>query len=98
MQARDISRISAQEAHDQSQNHESNGNPLGSLGQLGVHALGLVLGQESVGTAADGTGQAGTLAGLQDDNGNQSQRNDKVNDRNNNLSNGHDKIQSFRYH
>ena len=40
-------------------------NPFGGAGQLGVQSLGLVAGQEGVGHAADGTGEAGALAGLE---------------------------------
>ena len=59
---------------------EGNGNPLGHLGQLGVNALGLVLGQEGVSTAGDGAGQASTLAGLQHDDSDQGQGQDHLED------------------
>ena len=56
---------------DQSQHHKGDGHPLGPAGQLGVPALGLVLGQEGVGAAGDGPVETGGLALLQQHHGDQ---------------------------
>ncbi|MPM34605.1 hypothetical protein SDC9_81191 [bioreactor metagenome] len=47
------------------QNDKYAANPLGCPGQLRVGGFCLVLGQEGVGHAADGAGQARALAGLE---------------------------------
>ena len=57
--------FSAEDEQHQGQDQEQGADPLGGPGQLGVHGLGLVLGQEGVGHAADGAGEAGALAGLE---------------------------------
>ena len=68
------------DAQSQGQQNESDSDPLGHLSQLGVQALGLVLGQEGVSAAGDGAGQASTLAGLQHDNSDQGQGQDHLED------------------
>ena len=55
----------AQDQQNDGQDQESSANPLGAAGDLGIDALGLVLGQEGIGNAADGAGQTGALAGLE---------------------------------
>ena len=80
------------DGQSQSQRDESNGDPLGHLGQLGVQALSLVLGQEGVSAAGDGAGQASTLAGLQHDDSDQSQGQDHLEDSDSEL---HGKIVPF---
>ena len=81
------------DAQSQGQQDESDSDPLGHLSQLGVQALGLVLGQEGIGTAGNGTGQTGTLTGLQHDDGHQSQRKQNLNNGNSEL---HVKIVPFK--
>jgi len=56
---------SVQDIENQRQDDESRADPLGGLGQTGVEALGLALGHKGVGHAADGAGEAGALAGLE---------------------------------
>ena len=53
------------DAQGQGDDDPEDGNPLGHLGQLGIQAFGLVLGQEGISAAGDGAGQTGTLAGLE---------------------------------
>ena len=48
------------------QNDKRGANPLGRAGELGVHALGLVLRHKGIGHAADGAAQAGGLAALEE--------------------------------
>ena len=82
--------------HAQSQSHQNEGDshPLGHLGQLGVQALSLILGQEGVSSAGDGTGQAGALAGLEHNNGHHSQRQENLNNSESHLHKNHISFQS----
>ena len=80
------------DAQSQGQQNESDSDPLGHLSQLGVQALGLVLGQEGVSAAGDGAGQAVALAGLQHDNSDQGQGQDHLEDSDSEL---HGKIVPF---
>ena len=80
------------DAQSQGQHDESDGDPLGHLSQLGVQALGLVLGQEGVSAAGDSTGQASTLAGLQHNDSDQGQGQDHLEDSDSEL---HGKIVPF---
>ena len=57
----------SEQIQHQRQNHESQRDPLGHLGKLGVEGLGLALGKEVVGTTGDSTGETGALAGLEED-------------------------------
>ena len=81
------------QAQSQSHQNEGDSHPLGHLGQLGIQALGLVLGQEGVSAAGDGTGQTSALTGLQHDDGHQSQRKQNLNNGNSEL---HVKIVPFK--
>lgn len=65
------------DAQSQGQQNESDSDPLGHLSQLGVEALGLTLGKEVVSTAADGTGDAGALTGLEEDDDDEEERGDQ---------------------
>ena len=80
------------DAQSQGQQNKSDSDPLGHLSQLGVQALGLVLGQEGVSTAGDGAGQASTLAGLQHNDSDQGQGQDHLEDSDSEL---HGKIVPF---
>ena len=53
------------DAQCQRDDDPENRHPLGHLCQLSIQALSLVLGQEGVRTAGNGSGQAGALAGLE---------------------------------
>ena len=81
------------DAQSQGQQDEGDGDPLGHLSQLGVQTLCLVLGQEGVSTAGNGTGQTGALTGLQHNDGHQSQRKQDLNHGNSEL---HVKNRSFQ--
>ena len=70
-----------QDQQDQRQDQEDGPNPFGGAGQLGVQSLGLVAGQEGVGHTADGTGEAGALAGLEEHDDNDCQTAEKLQDR-----------------
>ena len=74
---------------NQSDDHEADGNPLGPASQLGIPALGLVLGQEGIHAAADGTGDARALAGLEQHHEDQEQGGDDLSDRQNRSNNCH---------
>ena len=78
-----------QEVEDQGENDEHQSDPLGPAGQLGVHALGLVLGQEGIHAAADGAGDARALAGLEQHHEDQEQGGDDLSDRQNRSNNCH---------
>ena len=56
---------STQNQQDQSQNQEKGPHPFSGSGQLGIQRFGFVLSQEGVGHTADGTGETGALAGLE---------------------------------
>ena len=62
----------------QRQHDKHRADPLRGLGELGVDTLGLALGQVGVRDAADGTGQALALAGLEQDDRDQNQRGDQL--------------------
>ena len=92
---RALSCLGLQQAHHKGQDHKADGHPLGHLGQLGVPALGLVLGHEGVGHAGDGAGQARALTGLEQHHGDQENGGGHVNNAQNQLRNAHD-TSSFR--
>ena len=73
-------RQGSNQAQGQGDEDPEDGYPLGHLGQFGVQTLGLVLGQEGVGTAGDGAGQAGALAGLEHHHGDNGQAAQDLND------------------
>ena len=55
-----------QHVENERQDDERSADPLGRAGELGVHALGLVLRHKGIGHAADGAAQAGGLAALEE--------------------------------
>ena len=63
------------------QDDEGETDPLGGLCELGVHGLGLALGEEGVRAAGDGAGEAGTLAGLEEDDDRNSEGGEKLQNR-----------------
>ena len=78
-----------QDIEDQGQNDESSADPLGSLSELSVEALGIAAGEESIRTAAaDAVRQTGVLAGLEQNCQNDSQAAQKLKNREEN--NEHD--------
>lgn len=85
----------SEQADHKGNDHKADGHPLGHLGQLGVPALGLVLGHEGVGHAGDGAGQARALTGLEQHHGDQENGGGHVNNAQNQLRNAHD-TSSFR--
>ena len=58
-----------EEAESEGENDESNGNPSGSLGKLGIETACLVLCKEGVGSAGDGAGETSALSALKQNNG-----------------------------
>ena len=83
------------EGQSQGENQESDGDPLGSLGELGVPGLGLVLGQEGVRAAGNGAGQTGGLTGLQQNHSDQKQGQQNHDNRQNKHRNTHEANHSF---
>ena len=80
-----------QNVEDQGQNDESSTDPLGSLSQLCIEALGITAGQESLSNlAADAVGQPGILTGLEKNSHNDSQTAEKLKNSHENDSELHD--------
>ena len=88
--------ISGKDVQQEGQHHEGDGDPLGHPGQLGIHVLGLILGQEGIGNAADGPGEAGALAGLEQHHGHNGQGGEKLYNGENNDPGRHGKQHPFR--
>ena len=61
--------ILVEEAESEGENDESNGNPSGSLGKLGIETACLILCKESIGGAGDGAGETCALSALEQNNG-----------------------------
>jgi len=78
--------VRVENVQDHSQNDESGADPLGGAGQLGVQALGLALGQERIGSAADNA-ETGVLAGLEQNGQNNHQTGEQLQDSNQSDSN-----------
>ena len=55
------SAFSSDQAQHQGKHHKHQRHPLGHLSQLGIHALGLVLGQEGIRAAGDGADRPALL-------------------------------------
>ena len=71
--------------HD-GQHDKNDGDPLGGLGQPRVQGLALVLHEERLPVAAaDGAGQAGAFAALEEDDNDERQAGEKLDDRYNKL-------------
>ena len=77
-----------QDQQDHGQHQEHSAEPLGSASQLSVDGLGLVLGQERISHAADGTGQALALAGLEQHDQDDSKAAKQLQNSNNGLHSG----------
>ncbi len=71
---------SLQEVQNEGQKNESKSDPLGHLGELCVHGLGLGLEGIAVAAAADSTAETGTLTGLEHDDNDETEACDKLND------------------
>ena len=72
--------FSLQKVENEGQENEAESDPLGHLGELGVHGLGLSLEGVAVIAAADGAADAAALAGLEHDDGDESDAGEKLND------------------
>ena len=70
--------MKSEQVEHQRQNDKAQGDPLGHLGQLGVQSLGLALGQEGIGSAGNGTAEAGALAGLKQNDRDQENTGEKL--------------------
>jgi len=81
--------VSLQKVENEGQENEGKSNPLGPLGELCVHGLGLSLEGIAVAAAADGAADAGALAGLEHDDGDESYTCDELNDGENNFDDIH---------
>ena len=67
-----------QHVQHERQDDEHGADPFGRAGELGVHALGLVLCHEGIGDTADCAAQAGGLTALEEDDGNDEQTAEKL--------------------
>ena len=70
-----------QNADEEGQKHKADGEIFRHSGELGIPALRLIFGEEGIGAAGDGAGEAGSLTGLK-------QNNDGQNDTGNHLNDG----------
>ena len=75
-----ISNQNLQQIENEGQENESKSDPLGHLGELCVHGLGLSLEGVAVIAAADGAADAAALTGLEHDDSNESETCDELND------------------
>ena len=75
-----ISNHNLQQIENEGQENESESDPLGHLGELGVHGLGLSLEGIAVIAAANGAADAAALTGLEHDDSNESETCDELND------------------
>ena len=75
-------RLLLQHIQHERQDDERSADPLGRAGELGVHALGLVLRHKGIGHAADGAAQAGGLAALEQDDADDDETAEKLKNRN----------------
>ena len=70
-----------EEVQDEGEQDEHRGDPLGEARKAGVQSFGLVLGKECVAAAAaDGAGESGTLAALEQYDGHESHASDELDD------------------
>ena len=85
------------EVEHEGEHHEYAGDPLGEPGKPGVQSLGLVPGEEGVAVAAaDGAGEPGALAALEQDDGDDHKAGEKLYYGNNCLDSATQNNQSFQ--